>query len=208
MTDPNRTSGIYWYLAEVLNPTPMEGIFETLAVRIQANEAAAEEEFVGLFQRRIRGFGLANSGDPALADELSQDVLWAVIRSLREGKVQQPAQLPAFVWGTARNLLNDRLRSRSREKLQPLRDDMEVAQPALEQAEFERQRAARQAIGTLEPHERGVLLLSLVDGLRADDIAARIGITAEAVRQRKSRALKKLAEILGTRSQTATPGLL
>jgi DNA-directed RNA polymerase specialized sigma24 family protein len=51
-------------------------------------------------------------------------------------------------------------------------------------------------------------LLSLVDGLRADDIAARIGITAEAVRQRKSRALKKLAEILGTRSQTATPGLL
>ncbi len=208
MTDPNRTSGIYWYLAEVLNPTPMEGIFETLAVRIQAKEAAAEEEFVGLFQRRIRGFGLANSGDPALADELSQDVLWAVIRSLREGKVQQPAQLPAFVWGTARNLLNDRLRSRSREKLQPLRDDMEVAQPALEQAEFERQRAARQAIGTLEPHERGVLLLSLVDGLRADDIAARIGITAEAVRQRKSRALKKLAEILGTRSQTATPGLL
>jgi RNA polymerase sigma-70 factor (ECF subfamily) len=186
----------------------MEGIFEALAVRIQAREAAAEEEFVAMFQRRIRGFALANAGDLALADELSQDVLWAVIRALREGKVEQPAQLPAFVWGTARNLLNGRLRTRSREKLQPLTDDMELSRPAVEQAEFERHRAAHQAIGTLEPHERGVLLLSLVDGLQADDIAARIGITAEAVRQRKSRALKKLSEILATRSQPATLGLL
>jgi len=186
----------------------MEGTFEALALRIQAQDACAEEQFVALFQRRIRAFAIANAGDPALADELAQDVLWAVIRSLREGKVQQTAQLPAFVWGTARNLLSDRLRSRSREKLQPLTDDMEVARPALEQQDFERQRAAQQAIGTLEPHERGVLLLSLVDGLRADDIAAKIGITPDAVRQRKSRALKKLAEILGPRSQPAAPGLL
>jgi RNA polymerase sigma-70 factor (ECF subfamily) len=185
----------------------MEGIFEALAVRIQAREAAAEEEFVAMFQRRIRGFAMANAGDSALADELSQDVLWAVIRSLRDGKVQQPAQLPAFVWGTARNLLNDRLRTRSREKLTPLTDDMEMSRPAVEQEEFERQRAAHQAIGTLEPHERGVLLLSLVDGLQADDIAAKIGITPDAVRQRKSRALRKLAELLGTRSQSTAPRL-
>jgi RNA polymerase sigma-70 factor (ECF subfamily) len=186
----------------------MEGIFEILALRIQARDSAAEEEFVGMFQRRIRGFAMANSGDPALAEELSQDVLWAVIRSLRDGKVQQPAQLAAFVWGTARNLLSDRLRTRSREKLQPLTDEMEVSRPAVEQQEFERHRTARQAIGTLEPHERGVLLLSLVDGLRADDIAVRMGISSDAVRQRKSRALRKLAEILGPRSQTASPGLL
>jgi len=186
----------------------MEEIYEALSVRIQAKDAAAEEQFVAIFQRRIRGFALANTGDRALAEELSQDVLWGVIRALREGKVQHPAQLPSFVWGTARNLLNDRLRSRSREKLQPLTDDIEMARPALEQHEFERQRAAHQAIGALDPHERGVLLLSLVDGLKADDIAARIGITSEAVRQRKSRAIKKLTEILGTRSQTATPELL
>jgi RNA polymerase sigma-70 factor (ECF subfamily) len=186
----------------------MEPVFEALASRIQAQDADAEEEFVRIFQRRIRGFALANAGDAALADELAQDVLWAVIRSLREGKVQQPALLPAFVWGTARNLLSDRLRARSREKLQPLTEDLALAQPALAQELFERQRAAHQAIGTLEPHERGVLLLSLVDGLKADDIALRIGITADAVRQRKSRALKKLAEILGTRSQSVTPGLL
>ena len=186
----------------------MEGTYEALAARIQAQDVAAEEEFVGIFQRRIRGFALANSGDPALAEELSQDVLWAVIRSLRHGKVQQTAQLPAFVWGTALNLLADRLRTRSREKLQSLTDEMEISRPAVEQEAFERQRAAHQAIGTLEPHERGVLLLSLVDGLKADDIAVRIGITSEAVRQRKSRALKKLSEILGTRSQTVSHGLL
>jgi RNA polymerase sigma-70 factor (ECF subfamily) len=186
----------------------MERIFEALAVRVQARESAAEEEFVAIFQRRIRGFVLANAGDQALADELAQDVLWAVIRSLRDGKVQQTAQLPAFVWGTARNLLNDRLRQRAREKLQPLTDEMVFVRPASEQEEFERRRSAQQAIDTLEPPERGVLLLSLVDGLRSDDIAAKIGITPDAVRQRKSRALKKLSEILGTRSRPASQGLL
>ena len=186
------------------NQISTDRMYEALAVRIQAHEAAAEEEFVVLFQRRIRGFALANSGDPALAEELSQDVLWAVIRSLREGKVQQPAQLPAFVWGTARNLLSDRIRSRSREKLTPLLEGMDMPHPTLQQHEFERQRAAEQAIDTLEPHERGVLLLSLVDGLRADDIAARIGITPDAVRQRKSRALRKLVEILGSGHRPAS----
>ena len=187
----------------VRNLTSSEEMYESLALRIRAMESAAEEEFVVLFQRRIRGFAVTNGGDAALAEELSQDVLWAVIRSLREGKVQQPAQLPAFVWGTARNLLSDRIRSRSREKLTPLLEGMDMPRPALEQHEFERQRAAEQAIGTLEPHERGVLLLSLVDGLRADAIAAKIGITSEAVRQRKSRALKKLTEILGSSHRAA-----
>lgn len=161
-----------------------------------------------MFQGRIRSFALSNAADSALADELAQDVLWAVIRSLRDGKVQQPAQLPAFVWGTARNILHDRLRQRSRERLVPLTDEMGISRPALEQQEFERQRAAHQAIDALEPHERSVLMLSLVDGMRPDDIAARIGITAEAVRQRKSRALRKLSEILGLRSQNASPRVL
>jgi len=190
------------------DPTQQEAIFERLAARIRSGDVVAEEEVIGIFQGRVRGFAMANTRDPDLAEELVQEVLWAVIRALREGRVQQPARLPAFVWGAARNLLNDRLRNRSREKLEPLTDEMEFSQPALGQQEFERNRAARQAIGTLEPHERGVLLLSLVDGLKPEQIAARLGITYDSVRQRKSRALKKLAELLQSRSQKDRAGLL
>lgn len=192
----------------MIEPQQQEAIFERLAASIQAGDAAAEEELVRIFQGRVRGFAIANTRDPDLAEELTQEVLWAVIRSLREGRVQQPARLPAFVWGAARNLLNDRLRNRSREKLDSLTDEMEFSRPAVEQREFERNRAAQQAIGTLEPHERGVLLLSLIDGLKPEQIAVRLGITCDTVRQRKSRALKKLAGILQPLSQKDRPGLL
>jgi RNA polymerase sigma-70 factor (ECF subfamily) len=188
--------------------TSHEAKFERLAARIQAGDPAAEEEVVGLFQGRVRAFALSQTRDPGLADELTQETLWAVIRSLRAGMVQEPSRLGAFVWGAARNLLNDRLRSRAKEKLEPLTDRMEFSRPAVEQRDFERQRAARQAIETLEPHERGVLLLSLVDGLAPEQIAVRLGVTYDTVRQRKSRALKKLSELLQPRSQTLRPGLL
>ena len=177
-------------------------------MRVQARDSAAEDEFVRTFQRRIFGFALANSKDPDWAEELAQEVLWAVIRALREGRVQQTGDLPAFVLGTARNLLNEKFRTRARQKLDALTPEIEPVRPAVEQQAFERNHAARQAIATLEAHERAVLLLSLIDGLGPEEIAHQLGITPEAVRQRKSRALKKLSEILSFGSQKPRPGLL
>jgi RNA polymerase sigma-70 factor (ECF subfamily) len=191
-----------------MDSSPQDTSYESLAARIQSREADAEEEFVAIFQRRVRGFAIAHTRDPDLADELAQEVLWAVIHAVREGKVQQPAQLPSFVLGTARNLLNDRLRVRSRDRTEPLTEEMEQSIPAVRQGDFERGHAARQAIGALEPHERWVLLLSLVDGLAAEEIALRLKIHPDAVRKRKSRALRKLAEILRPGSQSTGPRLL
>lgn len=183
-----------------------EARYESLAARIQSGDAAAEEEFVGLFQRRIRGFAIAHTHDWDLADELVQSVLWAVIRAVRDGKLQQPGQLPAFVLGTARNLLNDRLRTKSRERLEPLTDEMASTIPAAPSGDFERSHSARQAIATLEPHERWVLMLSLVEGLGPDEIAQRLKITPESVRKRKSRALRRLTEIMGASHNRAGRG--
>jgi RNA polymerase sigma factor (sigma-70 family) len=184
-------------------PKPEESLV-TLAERIQSGNSEAEDEFVQIFQRRIRAFAVANGAD----EELVQETLWGVIAALREGRVQQPEQLAAFVWGTARNHLNQRIRSRARDKTTSLPSSADFPRPPREHQDFERQHAARQAIATLEAHERAVLLLSLVDGLAPGEIAARLGILPDAVRQRKSRALKKLSEILGTRSQPARRRLL
>ena len=173
----------------------------SLADRIQAGDAEAEDEFVHMFQRRVRAFALANGADEPIAEELVQETLWGVITALRQGRVQQPEQLAAFVWGTARNHLNHRFRLKARDKTTSLSSSADFPRPPREHEDFERQHAARQAIATLEPHERAVLLLSLVDGLGPDEIAERLGILPDAVRQRKSRALKKLTEMLAGRSQ-------
>ncbi|HWD00725.1 MAG TPA: sigma-70 family RNA polymerase sigma factor [Candidatus Sulfopaludibacter sp.] len=192
----------------VMELVPHSGSLENLAVRIQSGDVAAEDELFRKFEGRVRAFCLVNSGDSYLAEELVQDVLWAVIRALRKGQVRNTDQVPAFVFGTARNLLNDRIRSRSREKLDQLSLQMDFPQPVLEQHVFERRHAAEQAIRTLEPHERVVLLLSLVEGLGLDEIAVRLAISPESVRQRKSRAIRKLTERLAAQSQMLSPGLL
>jgi RNA polymerase sigma-70 factor (ECF subfamily) len=193
---------------KVLGPYQSEQSLSSLADRIRSGDPRAEEEFVRMFQRRIRAFTLANGADETLAEELVQETLWAVISALRQDRVQQPDQLAAFVWGTARNLLNDRVRLRARNRTIALSPGADFPRPPHEHEAFERNHAARQAIATLERHERAVLLLSLVDGLAPDEIAQKLGILPDAVRQRKSRALKKLAEILGRRSQPPRRGLL
>jgi len=179
-----------------------------MSTKIRAGEPAAEEAFVRFFERRIRAFATIHLRDAAWADEVVQETLWAAIRAVRENRVDRPGQLPAFVWGAARNQVNDRIRSKARERTDQLADGMDFPRKAVEHDEFERRRAARQAIDMLEPPERAVLLLGLVDDLRAEEIAERLGLTPETVRQRKSRALKKLAAILGRPSQAGRPELL
>jgi RNA polymerase sigma factor (sigma-70 family) len=191
-----------------MSSSPQSTNFADLALRVEVGDVAAEDELFRLFEPRVRAFGVVNSGDAYLAEELVQEVLWAVIRALRKGQVRRTDQLPSFVFGTARNVLNDRVRLRAREKLDQLSSHSEIAQPRAEQYAFERKLAAEQAIRTLEPHERIVLLLSMVDGLEPGEIAARLGISAESVRQRKSRAIRKLTELLASQSQRLSPGLL
>jgi RNA polymerase sigma-70 factor (ECF subfamily) len=58
-----------------------------------------------------------------------------------------------------------------------------------------------QALAGLSAADRQVLTLTLVDGLKPGEIAVQIGATAEVVRTRKSRALKRILEILGGRSR-------
>jgi RNA polymerase sigma-70 factor, ECF subfamily len=177
-------------------------------VRVRAGDPAAEEEVASFFGRPIRALALMSVRDRTHAEEVVQDTLLAVICALRDGRVHHTEQLPEFVRGTARNLIQDRLRKRARERLSPLPPDETLPHPAIEQKDFERVYAAEQAIGTLNAHERAVLMLSLVEGMAPDEVARRLKVSPEAVRQRKSRALRRLAELLKPVSQTPGPGLL
>jgi RNA polymerase sigma factor (sigma-70 family) len=179
---------------------------EEMAARVRAGDPAAEEYVVRTFERPVRAYVLMATGDPQLADEMVQEVLWNVVCALREGRVQQPAVLGAFVRGTARNMVSGHIREQARRKLSPIPEDLPGS--AAEHEAFERNHAARQAIATLEKHEREVLMLSLIEGLVPDEIARRLGVTPEVVRQRKSRALRRLGETLRPPSQTPPARLL
>jgi RNA polymerase sigma-70 factor, ECF subfamily len=173
------------------------GELRSLAERIRHGDTSAETELVCEFTQRIFVMSLVRTHDRETAHELVQDVLMAVIGALRKGQLQDPDRLAAFVHGTARNLINNRLRNESqRPIMEALPEDLAQAS-AIEQLEdAERARLVHQALERLGQDDRKILLMTLVEGHKPGEIAATLGLTPEVVRTRKLRAVKKLTDLI------------
>jgi len=168
-----------------------------LAERIRQGDASAETELVRVFTQRIFVMGVVRTRDRETARELVQGVLIAVIGALRKGQLQAPEKLAAFVHGTARNLINNRLRcERKPPPLEPLPEDLAHPNWAEPTEEAERVRMVHQALERLGPEDRKILLMTLVEGSKPGEIAAALGLRSEVVRTRKLRAVKKVADLI------------
>jgi RNA polymerase sigma factor (sigma-70 family) len=166
-----------------------------LAERIRSHQPAAEEELVRLFADRVSVLALARTRDRELARDLTQDVMLAVVLALRNGHLREAERLAAFVYGTARNVINNYLRTRSRApRIDPLDVEVEAATTPDPVEESERADLVRRALAILDATDRQILRLTLTEGLKPGEIAARLGLTSEVIRTRKSRALKKTVE--------------
>jgi RNA polymerase sigma-70 factor, ECF subfamily len=166
-----------------------------MAERVLVSDPAAEDQFARTFGPRIYAMALVRTGDPDAARDLSQSALIEALQALRKGRLRDPQKLPAFVCGTARNVINYYLRARSRApRSEPLGSDIPAGDqvPDLERAE--RLALVRRALERLEPDDRRILMMTLVDGLKPAEIAARLGLSSEVVRQRKSRAVKRVID--------------
>ncbi|MDQ3213333.1 MAG: hypothetical protein M3Q85_11715, partial [Acidobacteriota bacterium] len=85
----------------------------TLADRIRAGDPAAEDELVRSFSQRLFVMALVRTREAAR--DLRQDVLIAALDALRKGQLRERDKLEAFVYGTARNVINNHLRARAQE---------------------------------------------------------------------------------------------
>lgn len=173
-----------------------------LAERIRGREPSAEEELVRLFSHRVAFLVLARTRDPEAARDVTQDVMLAVVHALRNGHLRESERLAAFVYGTARNLINNYLRTRSRLREDPIDVALHLASTPEPVENSERIALVRQALGALDSTDRKILLLTLVEGLKPGEIGVRLGLSSEVVRTRKSRALKKTTERVKRLSRT------
>jgi RNA polymerase sigma-70 factor (ECF subfamily) len=166
-----------------------------LVERIATGEPAAEAELAERFSRRLQVMMAVRTRDREAARDLAQEAMIAVLAALRKGQLREPERLAGFVHGTGRNVLNSYFRQRQRQPVSvELTPEAAWFVPEDEVESGERVRALREGLAQLEPHDRAVLSMTLVDGLKPGDIAARLGLSAEVVRARKSRALKRLTE--------------
>lgn len=87
---------------------------ESLVDRIAGGDRDAEAELVQELGRGTKILLRRLAGDVELAQDLYQETFRIVLVSLRQGKLEQPDKLAAFVRGTAKNLLRSEWRKRDR----------------------------------------------------------------------------------------------
>jgi RNA polymerase sigma-70 factor (ECF subfamily) len=163
----------------------------------------SETELVDRFWGRVCVFAARRLNDPSAAQDVAQETMRRVVEALREGRVENPEALPAFVFQTARHICLHSFRSHGREERALDRfgregdtaDDLPGALAGLISAED--RLAVRAALGRLPEAERALLTLLYFDGVETAAAAASLSVTPGALRVRKHRALAHLAELLG-----------
>jgi RNA polymerase sigma-70 factor, ECF subfamily len=176
----------------------------SLLSRVAAGDAEAEGELVEHFAPRVRAMALVRTRDPDLAKDLTQETLLAVLQAFRKGQVRDRDRVAGFVCGVARNVINNYKRRSLKHPEDQLDEDAAIPAPAASDHEdVERRQLMARALATLSTTDRQVLLLTLVDGLKPGQIAQKIGVSADVARTRKSRALKRVLEVVDAQSQNA-----
>jgi RNA polymerase sigma-70 factor (ECF subfamily) len=165
----------------------------SLVERLRSGDRHAEDDLVRVFHGRLLMMFTARLHDREAARDLAQDALIACVTSLRAGQLRNDERLAAFVYGVARNLVNNYHRRRQGAPVEVPLDPATFGAPATDALEDDEKRAiAERAIGSLEAADREILTLTLVEGLKSGAIAARLRLSSDVVRARKSRALKKV----------------
>jgi len=169
---------------------------EALMHAYAAGDPSAFEQLYARHRERLHRFLAGQLRDPALADELFQDVWQRVIAS-RSGW-RPDAAFATWLYRIARNRLADHWRARRHRPPAPGDADERVARvsddatPELALSEFEQRRSPALALDELPDEQREVVLLRLQQELTLEQIGEITGVGRETVKSRLRYAMDKL----------------
>ena len=160
---------------------------EKLGGRLAAGEAAAFEELYRRYARRLAAYGARLTGDRSVGDDVAQTALMNAYAAILDGRA--PTQLRPWLYRIAHNAALDHI-ARSREvpslvlgdRAAPQRDPMGAALVV--------------AVASLPERQRRVFVLRELHGLRIDETATELGLTAAQVEQALFAARNRLSEQL------------
>jgi RNA polymerase sigma-70 factor (ECF subfamily) len=176
----------------------MEAPDATLLDRARAGDRRALEDLIGRHQRRVYRFGLKMCRDPEDAKDVLQETLLAAARTVKD--FRGASSVSTWLYTIARSFC---IKKRRRSKFAPEQEEsLDARGPGLEARQVmdpsrgpedelagrQVELALEQAIGSLDPMYREVLLLRDVEGLTAPEVAEVMGLTVEAVKSRLHRA--------------------
>ena len=168
-------------------------------------EGSAWEELVRRHTRRVFGLCYRFTGNPAEAEDLSQEVFLRIYRTLPSYRPAQGA-FPTWLTSVTRNLLVDHYRRTRRDRLT---DSIEDAMPVLEQKQSAGRTPDRLAqaaelsvqlqrgLARLSPELREAVILRDLQGLEYNEIQGVLQVPEGTVKSRINRGRIELARILG-----------
>ena len=165
---------------------------QQLLEALKAGDTDAIEALVERYEPSVYRFGLRMCRDEEDAKDVLQETLLAAARSAPD--FRGDSSVSSWLYAIARSFcIKKRRRSKhAPEAIVPLEDasaaQAQVAPPDDAAASKELRAALEQAIGSLEPLYREVLLLRDVEGLTAPEVASALGIGVDAVKSRLHRA--------------------
>ncbi|MDE3086824.1 MAG: sigma-70 family RNA polymerase sigma factor [Acidobacteriota bacterium] len=171
---------------------------EALLQGLALGEPGMDVAFIRRFQRRVFGLALSLVGDPALAEDISQE---AFLRAWRHAPVFDSRRGSVATWLLAitRNLAIDALRLRRAvpadpESLVALEDG--TAGPEAAAVGSDAASRLRQAIGALPVEQRRALVLAAFYGRTANEISTSEGIPLGTAKTRIRAGMQKLRLVM------------
>lgn len=160
-------------------------------VAATAGDVAAFERIVRAMQGPVWRYIIHLIGDPALAEDVAQEVFVRTHRKLHT--LRDPDRFVAWLFTLARNAAYDAARSRRRRPLE-LVGDRELPVPHSGDPHLGLE--VREALDELEPDLREVVVLIGMLGLSYAEAAGTIGVPEGTVKSRMFRARRVLMDVL------------
>ena len=132
-----------------------------LAGKIAAGSSDAEGELVEQYGQALRFLLRRLTRDPEFAEDIFQETFFIVIERLRKASLDDPAGLPAFIRGTARNLIRNAER-----KIKRQRTDVGLETP--DGFELPAHAKGPGPLENLLRDEKAALVRRLIDEMRID----------------------------------------
>ena len=161
---------------------------------MQEGSAVASDSDLELLRSGIRLMALRALGDPDAAEEVAQESLTRALEVIR--CPEKTTNLSAYIAGIARHVIADRFRANAqivsldRVALDGLKDETADVLTAL--CLEDDASGVRTALAELSSDDRDLLRLCFFEGLSPTDVATRMNMPPERIRQRKLRALQRL----------------
>ena len=188
-----------------MSVTSLDRLSDEQLALCAAGKADCVETFLARYEEKIRACAWRMVGDPNEIEDLTQETVLRVLRSLPSFKGE--ASAATWVYRIAHNTCVDAHRRRAaRPQTVPLQLDEEAsgteapAAPELDPPALLEDAVAEcfveHALGKLPAEYARIASLRLVDGLSNEEIAGKLGTSVDAVKSKLKRARAQLRETL------------